>query len=822
MGRYPEFNLTVRVTIYIALGTCSGNHSKDRLSLVFKSQVMNYFFKITFRNLLRHRFSTGINLVGLTTGLACAAIIFLWVQDELSVNKFHEKDERLFQVMEFQNYSNERFASNSTPGILAENLKLDFPEIEYAATTTWVNPALLAYQDKFLKEEGFHVGPDYFNIFTYPLLEGNPNEVLQDKTSMVVSRDLAVRFFGDASSAIGKVLRYEDNRNFTITGVFENIPLHSTYRFDFVVPFEDYKERNDWVLDWGNNGPHTYVILNEGANPDLVSSKIAGYVKSKNPDSHVELFLKKYSEQYLYGKYTNGIPDGGRIDYVYFFSIIAFIILIIACINFMNLSTARASRRAHEVGIRKAIGGDRATLIRQYIGESLLISLCSMVLAWLFVSVLLDPFNEVTEKAISLNFTPRLIGASLVAVVVTGLLAGSYPAFYLTHFNPASVLKGEIKNSAGEVWARKGLVIFQFSITILLIVGVMVIQKQMHYANSKNLGYDRENVVFFNQDGTIEEKRETFLTELRSLPGVVNVGTTGHTMLNQMNNTMGLEWRDKDPETRILFENIRVDEDFQKTMGIELAAGRWFSKEFSADSAKIVLNEKGVKAMGFTPEEAIGEKIRLWGQYDLEIVGVLKDFHFQSIHSEVDPAFFWLRNTWRVAVRLQAGSEMATMDQIQEIYEQFAPGFIFDYQFLDDGYQKLYSSEKRIGTLSSYGAGMAILISCLGLFGLAAFTAERRIKEIGIRKVLGANASQIVMMLSIDFTKMVLISIVIALPVAYYLMRQWLESFAYNIELSPWIFISAALLSMLIAWLTVGSQALRAAHVNPSQCLKDE
>ena len=783
---------------------------------------MNYFFKITFRNLLRHRFSTGINLVGLTTGLACAAIIFLWVQDELSVNKFHEKDERLFQVMEFQNYSNERFASNSTPGILAENLKLDFPEIEYAATTTWVNPALLAYQDKFLKEEGFHVGPDYFNIFTYPLLEGNPNEVLQDKTSMVVSRDLAVRFFGDASSAIGKVLRYEDNRNFTITGVFENIPLHSTYRFDFVVPFEDYKERNDWVLDWGNNGPHTYVILNEGANPDLVSSKIAGYVKSKNPDSHVELFLKKYSEQYLYGKYTNGIPDGGRIDYVYFFSIIAFIILIIACINFMNLSTARASRRAHEVGIRKAIGGDRATLIRQYIGESLLISLCSMVLAWLFVSVLLDPFNEVTEKAISLNFTPRLIGASLVAVVVTGLLAGSYPAFYLTHFNPASVLKGEIKNSAGEVWARKGLVIFQFSITILLIVGVMVIQKQMHYANSKNLGYDRENVVFFNQDGTIEEKRETFLTELRSLPGVVNVGTTGHTMLNQMNNTMGLEWRDKDPETRILFENIRVDEDFQKTMGMELAAGRWFSKEFSADSAKIVLNEKGVKAMGFTPEEAIGEKIRLWGQYDLEIVGVLKDFHFQSIHSEVDPAFFWLRNTWRVAVRLQAGSEMATMDQIQEIYEQFAPGFIFDYQFLDDGYQKLYSSEKRIGTLSSYGAGMAILISCLGLFGLAAFTAERRIKEIGIRKVLGANASQIVMMLSIDFTKMVLISIVIALPVAYYLMRQWLESFAYNIELSPWIFISAALLSMLIAWLTVGSQALRAAHVNPSQCLKDE
>ncbi len=785
---------------------------------------MHYFFKITFRNFLRHRFSTSINLIGLTTGLACALFIFLWVQDELGVNKFHEKDDRLFRVMEFQTYSNERFATNSTPGILGENLKLDIPEIEYSATTTWVGKSLLTYEDKFLKEDGFHVGEDYFNIFSYPLLEGNPDEVLKDKTSIVISRALAEKFFGDVPSALGKVLRHEDERNFTVSGVFENIPQNSTYRFDYVLPFEDYKQDNDWVTSWGNNGPHTYVILEEGANQQAVNNKIRWYVRDKNTedDSNVELFLKKYSEQYLYGKYTNGVPDGGRIEYVRLFSIIAIIILVIACINFMNLSTARASKRAHEVGIRKAIGGDRRTLIRQYIGESLIISGISMILAIGIVFLLLPQFNEITDKSIQMTLDLSLIGISILAILITGLLAGSYPAFYLTHFNPAAVLKGEIKNSAGEVWARKGLVIFQFAITIILIVGVIVIQKQTHYANTKNLGYNRDNVVFFNQDGAIQEKRETFLSELRNIPGVVSASSTSHTLLSQMSNTQGLEWRDKDPSTNILFENIRVDEEFQETMGMEMVAGRWFSEEFGSDTTKIVLNEMGVKAMGFTPEEAIGETIKLWDRYDLQIIGVLKDFHFQSIHTEVDPAFFWLRNTWQVAVRLQAGSELATMEQVQELYEQFAPGFIFDYRFLDDSYQKLYSSEQRIGTLSTYFAGLAILISCLGLFGLAAFTAERRLKEIGIRKVLGANVSQIVVMLSMDFTKQVFISIAIALPIAYYFMNEWLQSFAYTIDLSPWIFVSAAVLAMFIAWLTVGSQALRAAHTNPSECLKDE
>ena len=783
---------------------------------------MLYYLRITFRNFRRHKVSSLINLIGLTTGLACAFFIYLWVQDEFSINKFHEKDARLYRVMEFQTYSNERFATNSTPGILGENLKLDFPDIQYAATTTWINPALLSHENTFFKEEGYHVGEDFFNIFTYPLLAGNPDNVLKDKNSICISRDVAEKFFGDIESAIGKTLRYEEDRNFVVSGVFENINPKSTHIFDFVLPLQDYLDRNDWATKWGNNGPHTYAILQEGADPDQVTEKIFGYIKTKEEDSHIDLFLKKYSEQYLYGKYTNGEPDGGRIDYVRLFSVIAVFILVIACINFMNLSTARASKRAHEVGVRKAIGAERSRLIRQYIGEAVLISFFSMVFAFLITLLLLPQFNEITDKTISLQLTPEIIGVCILTILLTGVLAGSYPALYLTHFNPVQVLKGEIKSSAGEIWARKGLVVFQFTITIILIVGVTVIYKQTQYAFTKNLGYDQDNVVFFGQDGGISDKRDAFFTELRRIPGVANAAGTSHQMVSQQSNTMGLEWRDKQPEQRILFENIRVDYEFYETMGFDLAAGRWFSREFGADTTKMVINEAAARVMGFTPEEAVGENIKLWEEYDYQIVGVLKDFHYMSIHREVDPAFFRIEPTWNVAVRLEAGKEVETMYAIEELYQQFSPGFIFEYEFLDKRYQRLYNSEKRVGTLSSYFAGFAIVISCLGLFGLAAFTAERRLKEIGIRKVLGATTSNIVIMLSGDFTKLVAISILIALPISYYFMNKWLESFAYKIDLSIWIFLGAAIISLVIAWLTVSSQALRAANVNPAKCLKDE
>lgn len=783
--------------------------------------MLQHYLKASIRNFLRHKVSFFINLIGLTTGLVCTLFIYLWVDDELSIDKFHDKDDRLFKVMEHQTYSDFVSTTSSTPGILAENIKIDFPEIKYAATTTWIGKSQLSYDEEHFKEDGFHVGEDFFNIFSYPLLYGNPDEVLKGKASMCISEDLAIKFFGNAEAAIGKPLRFMQDRSLEVTGVFKNIPSNSTYVFDFVVNYEDFKERNEWVKEWGNNGPRTFVILEKGTSPSQLTAKITNYLHDKDENSNVDLFLKKYSDHYLNGSYTNGQPDGGRIEYIRLFSAIALFILIIACINFMNLSTARASKRAHEVGVRKAIGAGQRSLILQYIGESLIISFLSLVMAIIIVAVGIQGFNQITDKEIVLVLNSTLVVGFLSITIFTGLLAGSYPALYLTSFSPVAVLKGDIKTSKGELWARKGLVVFQFTLTIILIVGVVVIYNQIQYVFNKNLGYDQENLIFFNQEGKVDENRETFLSEIRRLPGVLSAGGIGHNLLGRNSNTSGLEWKGKNPEERILFENISVSHETFETMKFKMAMGRTFDKSFGADTTKMIINQAALKVMGL--EDPIGENIKLWDEYDLEIIGVVEDFHFQSFKEEVAPAFFRIsENTWNIAIRLKSGSYGETIKAVEEVYTQFNPGFLFEPRFLDEGYAELYNAELRVSTLSRYFAGFAILISCLGLFGLAAFTAERRLKEIGIRKVLGASVRNIVIMLSMDFSKLVMVAVIIALPTAYFLLVNWLDQFAYRITIHWGVFGMAAALSILIAWLTVSTQAFKAASINPAKCLKDE
>ncbi len=781
-----------------------------------------YSLKITLRQIFKHKFSSVINIIGLTLGLSCAFFIYLWVQDEYAVDKFHENDDQLYQVMAIETYANGKSVSNSTPGLLAEALKTDFPDIRYAAATTWIFSGLLSYENINLREEGYHVGADFFNIFTYPLLIGDPNTVLNDNNSICISRDLANKFFGGVEDAVGKTIQLGGDLNYTVSGVFENITDKSTYVFDFVLPYQVFLDQNPWASVWSNSGPPTYVVLEDNAEEQATTEKISEYVQSKAADSSVELFLKKYSDQYLKGRYTGGVPDGGRIDYIRLFSAIAIFIMIIACINFMNLSTARASKRAKEVGIRKAIGAGRFGLIRQYIGEAMLLSLVSMLLAYGLVIIFLSSFNDITGKNISLSLTPELIAISLLMVLTTGFLAGSYPAFYLSHFMPIQVIKSEIKNSIGEVWARKGLVIFQFTITIVLLVAVMVIHRQTEYVSNKPLGYNRDNVILFSQDGGISNRSETFFNELRKIPGVVHAGGTNHGLVGNVSSNPELSWEGKSPEDRIVFERFFVDYDFYETMEFGMASGRWFSREFASDSSKLIINETAATVMGFSAEEALGQRIQLSKGVFLEIVGVVEDFHYMSLHEPVKPAYFQMEYTWYVAARLEAGKEEEALEGIQTLYQEFAPGFIFDYAFLDRNYQALYESEKRVGTLSSYFAGLAIIISCMGLFGLVAFTAERRVKEIGVRKVLGATTSNIVMMLSKDFTQLVIVAIIIAVPIAYFFVLEWLAQFAYTIDLSIWIFLGAAIVSLVIAWLTVSSQAYKAANADLVKSLKNE
>ena len=786
--------------------------------------LFTHYLKLAFRNFKRQKSSFLINLIGLSTGLACAILIALWVQDELRTDKFHENDDRLFQVMEHQVYSDRISTTWSTPGILAQTLKEEVPDFKYVITVNWKNRYTLSKNNESLNFRGHYASPDFFNVFTFPLIEGKPNEVLNDPNALVLSESSAVKLFGSIENAVGQTVKLNHKEDLLVTGIFEDPPSYSTFQFDLILNYEKYYKENEWLSNWGSNSPPTYAILNDDIDPDAVSKKIADFIKERNEKSNVTLFLKKYSDNYLYGRYENGKPAGGRIEYVRLFSVIAIFILIIACINFMNLSTARASYRAREVGVKKAIGAERSSLITQYLSESVLIAFLSLIVAIVLVVLALPTFNNLTDKLLGLNLNPSLIVAFLILTLLTGLMAGSYPAFYLSGFNPVRVLKGTIKTSWGELWARRGLVVFQFALSIIFIVAVIVIYQQISFVQSKSLGYDRDNLLYFYTSGKIadEDQREVFIKELRKLPGVKSASSGSHDMLGQNNNTSGLTWPGKNPDERILFENVSVNYDFLETLDLELKEGRFYSEEYGSDTSKIIFNETGIKAMNL--EDPIGKVIRLWDEYDLEIIGVVKDFHFQSMHNKVRPLFFWLRpdRGWVVMTRIEAGRVQDALTHIENLHESFNPGFPFEYEFVDQEYAQLYEAEQRVGVLSSYFAGFAILISCLGLFGLAAFMADRKKKEIGIRKVLGASVLNIVTLLTKDFTRLVLVAILIGLPLAWYFIDNWLDRFAYRIELNPLFFIMAGVIVLLISWLTVSSQAINSARVNPRDCLQSE
>ena len=777
---------------------------------------------LIYRTFKRFKTSFFINLIGLSTGLACALLIYLWVNDELSIDKFHEKDSQLFQVIEHIQNIESIGTTNYTAGLLAETLAEEMPEVEYAvASRLREENKTLSVGDTHIKAIVQYASQDFFNMFSYGLVQGDKDQVLRDKSAIVISEELAMNLFNTTENIIGKVVEFEHDKQYQVSGMFKGTPPNSSVQFDFVLSFEEYKDVNPNVLDWSYNSTFTYVTLKEDTNIDQFNDKITDFIKSKKSGVRT-LSARPYSEAYLYGNYENGVQAGGRIEYVRLFSIIAIFILLIACINFMNLSTAKASRRLKEVGIKKAIGADRKALIFQYLGESMLMTFLSLCMAILLVVLFLPQFNQITGKQLTLSFDINLILSVLGITLFTGLIAGSYPAFYLSGFNPVMVLKGKLNTSVGEVWARKGLVVFQFMLSIILIVGVLVVYKQIEYVQTKNLGYEKDHVLYFEIEGRVAENPETFLSEVRNIPGIVNASSIGNNVIGRgLNSRNDLQWEGKNPDDNIVFEMRAVNYGMIDMLDIEMAAGRRFSRDFSSEESKIIFNETAIEIMGFT--EPIGKVITIQG-FALEIVGVVKDFHFASFHEEVKPLFFVLHPSWtqKIMAKIEAERERKTIEQLQEFYQAYNPGFPFDYQFLDEDYQAQYAAEQRVSTLSKYFAGFAILISCMGLFGLAAFTAERRLKEIGIRKILGSSNFGIVRLLSADFTKMVIMAIVIALPISYFIAKNWLEGFAYRIELEWWYFIGAGLIALLIAWFTVGLQTVKAARINPAQCLKEE
>lgn len=789
--------------------------------------IKNYF-KIAWRNLLHNKTFSLINIFGLALGMTCSLIIMLWLKDELKRDKFHANDKRLFRVMENQFYSGDISTFPSTPGILAENIVKDIPEIEMASQMLWEEQPLFTVGDKFDKEKGRYVQKDFLRMFSFKLAKGDAATALARPDAVVISKSLADKYF-KGEEPIGKMIKIDNKDNVVVTGVLDEIPELSSLKFDFLLSYDLWFKRNDWAKEWDNNGPRCYVMLAANTSVDKVNAKIKGYIKTKKKDSNVDMFLQNYGESYLYSNWDNGKQAGGRIEYIRIFSVVAIIILLIACINFMNLATARSLRRAREIGVRKVVGAGKRQLVAQFIGESMFVSFIAILLSLLIVALIIPSFNELTDKHLAIDLTdPSFLLIILGLTVVTGVISGSYPALFMSTLKPIVVLKGILKFKAGATYFRKGLVVFQFALSIILILGMIVIYRQISFIHNKNLGFAKEDLLYLPLEGPMAKNFMAFKEELLKQPGIKNISSAQSSPLEVGSSTQGVRWPGKDTTKLILFSNNPITYDYIKTMGIQLIGGRDFDPSFSLDTMNYLVNEAAARKIGY--KDPVGKELTMWGDKGT-IIGVMKDFHHNSLHVPIEPLILRLfKGSWvkdggywgNVIVRTEQGKSKQAIASMEKVFKQFNPGFPFKYYFTDEEIAKNYKSEHTVNKLSRYFAFLAIFISCLGLFGLVTFTAEQKTKEIGIRKVLGASVTGIVRMLSKDFLKLVLIATVIAFPVAWWMMHKWLMDFEYRVNIGWWIFVVAGIAALLIALLTISFQSIKAALANPVKSLRTE
>lgn len=787
---------------------------------------------IAFRNILRHKGSFFINLIGLSTGLACTFLIYLWVTDELGFDKFHKNDEELYQVLEKSTENGNVIIHEGTQGPLAEAMKKDLPEVVSAVPVMSLDKhgmkISVRIDDKVVKTAGIFAGKEFFELFSFPLVQGTAENALPNKEAIVISESLATSLFGSAEKAVGQTLSWEilgKKQASKVTGVHAGLPRNNSMNFDFVANF-DILYRDLFASSfqkWTNTGPDTYLLLKKGTDLAQFNTKIEKLVSKYDANSEFTLFARPFSSAYLYGRYENGVQSGGRIEYVRLFTIVGIFILLIACINFMNLSTAKASRRLKEVGIKKAIGSSKKALVFQFLSEAVVIAFLSMITAIALVILVMPAFNSITGKDLSINIDPKIISLILLTTLLTGIFAGSYPAFYMSGLKVVTIFKGKLKKSVAEILTRKVLVVFQFMLSLILIVGVMVIVKQVNYVQSKNIGYDKSNIIQFDKEGALNENAEAFLTELKKVPGVMNASSVQQNIMQKGNgsSTYGIDWPGKAPDAFIDIAVRGVNHDLIETMGIEVKEGRAFSKAYGADNQGLIFNETAIKIMGL--KDPIGTKVKMWGE-DKTILGVVKDFHISSLHEAIAPLVFFFdpQRTSTFLVKIAGGKEKETIAKVEELYHKFNSGFLFQYKFLDEQYQAQYISEQRVSAISKYFAVLAILISCLGLFGLAAFNAAMRTKEIGIRKVLGASVSNVMVMLSKDFVVLIAIAMLIGFPLASLAMNAWLDGFAYRVSIGADIFIIAGVSVILLAVATVSYQSLKTAIMNPVKSLRTE
>ena len=793
---------------------------KSTLLTILNISMLKNYIKIASRNFWKHKFYAFVNIMGLAMGLSIVFLIGLFVTDELRFDQFHTKKDHLYRVVENQYYAGQPvFPVAVTPTALGPSLREEYPEISKFTRVSNNSDTFEAEDRKITENGGIAVDEHFFEMFSFPLVAGSIESFTQNINSLILNEELAEKYFPD-KDPIGDMIKL-GGEEFVVTGVIRDVPKNSHLSFRYIKNFENYLAQDpDRANSWGSNWLYTYVELDPGADFNAVNEKIIGQIKANNEGSITDIYLQPILDIYL-GEvdFVVEVSRKGEMQYVRIFTVVAFFILLISCINFMNLSTARSAKRAQEVGLRKTVGAHRYQLIVQFLSESVLLSIIAVILSVGIVVLILPYFNQLANKEFDLQMLMdsdsgfKLLVGILVAAVLTGLIAGSYPAIFLSSLKPISMLNSAVVTGKQGSGLRRVLVVLQFVISVVVIIGTVVVYKQLQFIQNVNLGYNRDNIVYTFVPG---EQSETFANELREQPGIINVGLSNRHPGYILNSTSGIGWPGKNQDETILFHTMGIDEHYMTTMEMNIIEGRPFSH---TDSAVVFINEKAQEIMGL--KDPVGELITANGER--KIVGVVEDFNFKSIHTAIEPiVIFKLSGLNRVYIKYEPDEANNIVSTVEGVWSKLLPDREFDYYFLDEDFDRMYEAEERTSKLSTYFAGLAIIISCLGLFGLVSYATEQRTKEVGVRKVLGASVQNLFLLLTGDFLRLVLISFIISIPIGWYAMDKWLAGFAYHIDLSVWIFVFSGAATLGIALLTVSYQSIRVSISNPVRALRYE
>jgi putative ABC transport system permease protein len=787
--------------------------------------LLNYF-KIAFRNITKRWTFSFISIFGLVIGLTSSILILLWVNQEFSYDNFHENSENIYRVVTKLNQVESSMLLATTPAPVAPSLKEKYPEVESCARIYEVGRRLVNYNEKkFLESRFYFADPQFFDIFTFGPIDKYSYPLLPDLNSVVITHKMAQKYFG-SENPVGKILNIDELGDLKVSAVIENVPQNSHLKFDFIAPFELLRRLNEPLDGWGRFRYYSYIMLNKNANINTFQIKLMTFFEDSDISVPANLILQPLPTLYFDSDYSVDIIQHGNKNNVYIIFSIAVLILIIACINYMNLATGYASKRAKEVGLRKVAGAVKFDIIKQCFSESIILTLIAFGISLICVELLITPYNILLGTDLELNYVNNniiLIGLFSL-ILLTGIISGSYPALYISSFSPLRVLKGLFDIGITKAPLRKSLVVIQFTMSIALIIAAITIYNQLDYIKNKSLGFDTEHVLYVPLRGNMVEKFDVLKDELLKNPSVLNV-TAANALPHRIGSmTSGISWEGKNPESNQLFSFASVDFDFINTFNMKIVEGRNFSRDFSTDIGNtFLINEEAAKQIGF--DSPIGKKI-MFHEQEAQIIGVVKDFHSRSLYNQIEPVFLGILTEnyqfFNLFVKTRSENISTIVKYIEDIWQKHQSKYPVDYYFIDESIDNVYKPIEKLREIFIYFASIAILLSCLGLFGLASFMTEQRVKEVGIRKVLGASISGIILLFSKEFTKWVIISNIIAWPIAWIAMNEWLQTFAFRIDLNFMVFLFAGGLALFIALLTVGSQAVKAALANPVESLRYE